>query len=93
MTVRKHIIEALKEKKMTLREIALAFKITVKDAGIDLQHIGKSIYPQMELKMEIPLCRSCGFKYMDRSKITRPSKCPKCKKEDITEPRFWIETC
>ncbi|MFH0979010.1 MAG: transcriptional regulator [Candidatus Woesearchaeota archaeon] len=91
MTVRKGMIELLQEKRMTLRELAIQFKSTMKDTGKDLVHIAKSIQPEMELKMEIPVCRHCGYIYKERTRITRPSRCPKCKMEDITEPRFWIE--
>jgi predicted Zn-ribbon and HTH transcriptional regulator len=90
MTVRKAIIALLSEKKMSLRDIALYFRITPKEVSEDLLHIGQSTYPKQELRMEIPVCRTCGYMFKDRKKITRPSRCPKCKKEAITEPKFWI---
>ena len=90
MTVRKEMIDVLQERKMSLRELAVHFRSTPKEITDGLLHVAKSIQPEMELRMEIPLCRTCGFLYKDRTKITRPSRCPKCKKEDITEPKFWI---
>jgi predicted Zn-ribbon and HTH transcriptional regulator len=91
MTIRKDMIELLQAKKMTLRELCIRYRQTPKDMLNDILHVAKTIQPEMELRMEIPVCRTCGYRYNDRSKITRPSRCPKCKKEDITEPRFWIE--
>jgi predicted Zn-ribbon and HTH transcriptional regulator len=91
MTVRKEIIDRLKENKMSIREIALHYHITTEEVATDLMHIGKSIYPRQELRMEIPVCRTCGFQFKERAKLKPPSKCPKCRHEKITEPKFWIE--
>jgi predicted Zn-ribbon and HTH transcriptional regulator len=76
---------------MTIREIALHFRITTEEVATGLLHIGRSIYPKQELKMEIPMCKTCGFQFKERTKLKPPTKCPRCRKEAITEPRFWIE--
>lgn len=91
MTVRKELIEILSKEKMTIREMALHFHITTEEVAVDLRHIAKSIYPKQELKMELPVCKTCGFEFKERTKLRPPSKCPRCKKEAITEPRFWIK--
>lgn len=91
MTIRKELVELLSQGRMTIREIALRYHITTEDVATDLLHIGKSIYPKQELKMEAPVCKSCGFLFKERTKLRPPSKCPKCKREKISEPRFWIE--
>jgi predicted Zn-ribbon and HTH transcriptional regulator len=91
MTVRKDLIELLQENRMTIREMALHFRVTTEEIAIDLRYVGRSIYPQMELRMEIPRCRDCGFEFKERSKLTRPTKCPECRGMKITEPVFWIE--
>ncbi|MFH1510898.1 MAG: transcriptional regulator [Candidatus Woesearchaeota archaeon] len=91
MTTRKEMIELLGKNRMSIRELALYFRITTDEAAIDLRHIAKSIYPKQQLKMELPLCKSCGFEFKDRTKLRPPTKCPKCRHEKITEPKFWIE--
>jgi predicted Zn-ribbon and HTH transcriptional regulator len=91
MTIRQEIISLLTERRMTVRELAIHFHVPTDDIAEDLLHIGKSIYPKLELKMAIPVCKRCGFQFKERSKLRPPSKCPRCKHEKITEPRFWIE--
>jgi predicted Zn-ribbon and HTH transcriptional regulator len=89
MTVRKAIIELLQENRMTVRELAIHFRVPTEDIATDLKHIAKSVLPQ-ELRMEIPACKECGFVFKERSKLKPPSKCPQCKGMKITEPKFWI---
>jgi hypothetical protein len=91
MTVRKEIIELLSKEKMSIRELALYFRITTDEAADDLLHVARSIYPKQELKMDISICKKCGFMFKERTKLKPPSKCPKCRHEKITEPKFWIE--
>jgi predicted Zn-ribbon and HTH transcriptional regulator len=90
MTVRKELIGILQRDKMTIREMALHFRTTTEEIAEDLRHIGKSIYPRMELRMETPMCKNCGFVFKGRSKLKPPSKCPECRGMKISEPRFWI---
>lgn len=91
MTIRKEIIQLLEKNRMSIRELSLHFRITTEDAATDLRHIAKSIYPNLQLRMEIPVCKACGFEFKDRTKLRPPTKCPKCRHEKITEPKFWIE--
>jgi len=37
-------------------------------------------------------CKKCEFKFEERSKIRKPSKCPKCKSEWIMAPLFSIKS-
>ena len=91
MTIRRELIEMLQERPMTIRELALHFRVMTDDIASDLRHIAKSIRPEMELRMEIPVCRSCGYEFRERTKLRTPSKCPECRHEKITEPKFWIQ--
>ncbi|MEM4718310.1 MAG: transcriptional regulator, partial [Desulfurococcaceae archaeon] len=40
--------------------------------------------------LEPPTCRKCGFVFKDLKRPRKPSKCPSCKSEWITPPRFLI---
>ena len=75
---------------MTIRELAHYFSIETKEVAADLRHIKKSVLPKHKLIRIHAQCNNCGFLFKDREKMKRPSKCPKCNREDITEPRFKI---
>ena len=91
-TRRKEIIELLEQQKMTSRQIADFFKVDVPTVLEDLKHISQTLKPlHKKLKEQPAVCNSCGFVFSSREKLSRPSKCPRCRSEDITEPLFWIE--
>jgi predicted Zn-ribbon and HTH transcriptional regulator len=90
MTRRQQIIEILQQSKQTAQQLANYFQCELKDMIEDLQHIEKSIKPN-KLKIEPAYCKSCNFVFKERSKISKPSKCPRCKSEWIEAQMFWIE--
>jgi hypothetical protein len=91
MTRREEIIEILKAEAVSAQELANYFRCIVKEIEDDLRHIAKSVRPDYELKMYPAVCRSCGFVFRERSRIKKPSKCPKCRSESIEFPKFRIE--
>jgi predicted Zn-ribbon and HTH transcriptional regulator len=58
-----------------------------------LSHIVKSVARDRAIRfvLEPAECKECNFIFHDRSRITRPSRCPKCRSEAISEPRYSIE--
>ncbi len=90
MTHRQQIIELLKQNKQTAQQLANYFQCELKEIIEDLQHIEKTIKPK-KLKIDPAYCRSCNFVFKERSKISKPSKCPRCKSEWIEAQMFWIE--
>jgi hypothetical protein len=91
MTRREEIFEMLKNEAVSAQELASYFRCTLKEIEDDLQHIAKSVRPAFELRMYPAVCRSCGFVFRERTKIRKPSRCPKCKSESIDFPKFRIE--
>ena len=91
MTRRKDIIDLLSQQAMTVRELAEWFRADSRDILIDLEHVSQSIKPG-KLVMDPSTCRQCGFVFKKREKRKRPSRCPECKAEKITEPVFSVET-
>ena len=91
MTRRTEIIEMLKKEALSAQEICTIYRVILSEIEEDLEHIAKSVRPEFELRMYPAVCRSCGFVFKERSKIKRPSKCPKCKSESIDFPFFKIE--
>ena len=90
MTRRQEIIEILSKEEKTAQELANFFQLELKFILEDLEHIKKSIIPR-RLLMKPAFCKACGFVFKERSKISKPSKCPRCKKEGIQAALFRIE--
>ncbi len=57
-----------------------------------IEHIAKSIKRKtngkIEIAMQPPRCRKCGYLFTDLKKPRKPSRCPKCKSEWIEPPAF-----
>jgi len=97
-TTREKIIEILKTagRPLTAEEIAgfLGGDITPRDVYEHLPHISKSLRARSNgreiLVMEPPYCRKCGFEFRELDRPRKPSRCPRCKSEWISPPRFTI---
>ena len=90
MTRRKDMIALLRTQSMTVSELTRYFCTEPKEILADLQHIEQSVKPKERLEREPAACKSCGYVFASREKMKRPSKCPVCKEEKITEPIFSI---
>ncbi len=90
-TRRQQIMVLLREEPISLQHIANLFKTTVKDIREDMKHIKYSMQQNEELMMLPAECKSCGYVFRERSKIKRPTKCPKCKHERIIPPLFSLK--
>ena len=90
MTRREQIIEILAKEEKSVQQLANDFKVELFEILEDLKHIKHSVKPR-KLKIKPAQCRKCGFEFEDRSKVKRPSRCPKCKSEWIMAPLFKIQ--
>jgi len=86
LTTRQEIAEALERGSLDLREISQIFCIREKEALDHLQHIARSA----RLRMEPAVCQRCGFSFKKRERLNTPSRCPLCKSESISPPRYQI---
>jgi hypothetical protein len=89
-TLRKRIAEALERESLDLREISKLFGIKEREALDHLNHIARSVRPA-RLIAEPASCRQCGFSFRKRTRLGTPGRCPVCKSEHISPPRFKIE--
>jgi len=90
LTLRKKIAEALEEESFDLREISRLFGIKEKEALDHLMHIEKSVR-QRSFNVEPASCQQCGFSFKKRTRLSTPGRCPVCKSEHISPPRFKID--
>jgi predicted Zn-ribbon and HTH transcriptional regulator len=91
-TIRRDILEILKEKALTIKDISKIVKIPEKTVVEHLEHISKTItHEGFFLKVTPASCLHCGFIFKKRDRMRKPGKCPICRSEHIKEPLFKIE--
>lgn len=90
MARREEIIGLLSKEPHSAQQLANYYKVELPEILEDLEHIKFSIRPR-KLEMIPAQCKSCGFLFKERSRIKKPSKCPRCKNERIMAPLFTIK--
>jgi transcriptional regulator len=90
-TLRRAISELILDEPLSALEISVQAHITEKDVYSHLEHIRHSLHAGGSNLVVIPAeCRSCGFVFTKRDRLTTPGKCPICRCETIFEPLFAI---
>lgn len=88
-TVRQSIAAALRGPALSAREISEIVRIPEREVGEHLTHLARSLAAEgARLEIEPPGCKACGFVF--EARVGRPSRCPKCKSERLSAPRFRI---
>ena len=91
-TERKEIIEILMGETCGAKDLSKRMGIREKAVYQHLYHIGRSVAAMgKKLKIQPAVCIGCGFSFGKRDRFTRPGRCPKCRSERISEPRFNIQ--
>ena len=89
LTLRKAIAEALEDDSLDLREISKRFRIKEREALDHLEHVARSVRPKRFI-MEPASCLDCGFVFKKRDRLATPGKCPICRSQSVSPPRFRI---
>jgi len=92
LTARQQLTRLLTNAPHTARELAASLDIPEREVEDHLQHIVKSLHrdPARRFLLHPSACEDCGYLFRDRTRLTRPSRCPRCRSEAITPPRFEI---
>jgi transcriptional regulator len=91
VTIRQRIAELLRSAELTAREISEQAGIPERDVAEHLRHLEQTLHHGLErLRILAPHCIACGFVFEARRKHGRPSRCPRCKSERLSPPRFAI---
>jgi transcriptional regulator len=86
-TLRQRIREFISQGPRTVREISQEVRLSEKEVLDHLRHI-QAGHGRFEI---IPSeCYSCGFSFAKRKRPGKPGRCPVCKSERISEPRYVI---
>ncbi|QLD86665.1 transcriptional regulator [Natronomonas halophila] len=90
-TTRQRIADFLRHESAEASTLAAEFEITTPSALSHVEHIAQSLEgTDEELLVAPPECQDCSFHEFD-DLINRPSRCPECKSENVSDPVFTIE--
>ena len=90
-TIRQKITALLTETEMDARELSRAVGIKEKEVYEHLAHINRSLAAKGgKLAVRPSECLNCGYVFNDRRRLTRPSRCPRCRQSQITSPVYHI---
>ena len=90
-TPRQQIIALLRVRPWEAGELSRALGISQRQVEAHLPHVRHSVEAQGEqLVIEPARCRDCGFTFAQRTRTTKPSRCPQCTSEHLAPPVFTI---
>ena len=76
---------------MTAIDLSRDLRIMEKEVYEHLPHIARSVASQRkQLVIHPSICQKCGYVFKDRTRFTRPGRCPKCRETHIQRPSFEI---
>ncbi|HJT21572.1 MAG TPA: hypothetical protein VJ746_13935 [Nitrospira sp.] len=93
-TPRQRLIELLTGTRRSSYQLAQMLGIPERRVEEHLTHVVKSLArdPVRRFVLEPSVCLGCGFAFRNRSKLTKPGRCPRCRSEEISSPRFGIDS-
>lgn len=90
-TLRRAIITALESGPLTARDLSAEVHIPEKEVYDHLEHLRRTLTVQGRRLIVAPSeCKKCGFVFEKRERLTRPGKCPVCRGESISAPRYSV---
>ena len=92
-TPRQRIIDLITGTRLSSHQLAHMLGIAERQVEDHLEHVVKSLARDKTRRfiLEPSRCQDCDFVFRDRRRLTRPSRCPICRSEDITAPRYGID--
>lgn len=91
-TARQQLTYLLTQDSYTALELSRPSHLSERQVEDHLAHIIRSLKRESSLQfvMEEPKCLDCGYAFRNRTRLKRPSRCPRCRSEAISYPRFSI---
>ena len=92
-TTRQRIVELLTGSRLSSYQLAQLLGIPERQVEDHLVHVVKTVgrYKEKRFILEPSACQDCGFLFRERRKLTKPGRCPNCRSEHITAPRYGID--
>ncbi|MGH7167366.1 MAG: transcriptional regulator [Nitrospiraceae bacterium] len=93
LTIRQRIMELIAGTLRTSRQLAELVGVPERQIEDHLAHIVRSVARDRGRRfvLDPSACQDCGFVFRGRTRLTRPSRCPRCRSEAISAPRYGIE--
>ncbi|MBI5579164.1 MAG: ArsR family transcriptional regulator [Deltaproteobacteria bacterium] len=92
-TIRQGIISLLSEQELDARDLSQELGLKEKDIYEHLAHVARSVAASRGRFVVTPSqCLLCGYVFKDRRRLTRPGRCPQCRRSKLQNPSFRILT-
>jgi predicted Zn-ribbon and HTH transcriptional regulator len=77
----------------TSRQLAELAGLPERQVEEHLAHVVRSVARDRTRRfvLDPAACQNCGFVFRERTRLTCPSRCPRCRSEAISPPRYGIE--
>jgi predicted Zn-ribbon and HTH transcriptional regulator len=93
-TPRQRLIDLLAGTRLTSHQLAQMLGLPERLVEDHLAHVMKTLARDRKRRfvLEPSACPDCGFVFRDRTRLTKPSRCPVCRSEGVTAPRYGIDS-
>ncbi|WP_447985181.1 transcriptional regulator [Nitrospira sp. Nam74] len=94
-TPRQYLMQLLAGISRSSYELAVLLGLPERQIEEHLRHIVRTLAHDQTRRfiLEPSICQSCHYVFRERTRLTRPSRCPRCRNEAISAPRFMIDIC
>ena len=90
-TIRQSIISLLSEQELDARDLSQELGLKEKEIYEHLVHVAQTVAASRGRFVIIPSqCLLCGYVFEDRRRLTRPGRCPQCRRSKLQNPSFRI---
>lgn len=91
-TVRHALRAALSSELVSAYDLSARVGASEKDVVYHLEHLARTLAREnARLVVDPARCESCAFVFKKRDRLSTPSRCPVCRSERISPPRFALE--
>jgi transcriptional regulator len=92
-TIRQRIFCLLSEQELDARDLSQELGLKEKEIYEHLLHVQRSVAASRGRFIITPSqCLLCGYVFEDRRRLTRPSRCPQCRRSKLQNPSFRIRS-
>ena len=89
-TIRRDIIELMKRGPVTPFDLSGILRVSEREAAFHLEHALETASAKYQIEVTPAHCKSCGFVFRDRRKVSKPSRCPRCKATRVEAAAYTV---